>query len=65
MNIMPLVSQPLDEKYTKKFESDSLVARDDTIISQRMGKMFDRNFLSEKPPLLRRFRWKWQRFTDY
>jgi hypothetical protein len=64
---MPARSQPLSEKAVKHYKLDisCLDERDETIISQHMGTMFD-DILSgdRKISLKTRLGWKWHRITD-
>jgi len=63
---MPVNSQPLDDKVAKKMGLDDADYNDRTIMSQRIGKMFD--FLDEedrKIDLKTRIEWKWRSIKDF
>jgi len=64
---MPVRSQPLDDRVTKKLKLDTDVDYlDKTIMSQRIGRMFD-DICSDdmKIPLKTRIGWRWQKFKDF
>jgi len=64
---VPVRSQPLDDKVAKKLKLDADVDYlDKTIISQRIGKMFDDICSDDRiTPLKTRIGWRWQKFKDF